>query len=170
MAQLISDRRDIDFVLYEQLKIEDILKTEKYHDLNRKMFDMVISEARNLGIKEIYPTYEEGDRDGVKFENGKVSVPQCFHRPYALFAEGEWIAMSEDPGVGWRHETLSREDLYEVGRYLIDRGGEVMQRYWRHRLEIDRSISSRQRQAVGDGQPEQRCRLARTVLSILSPD
>jgi hypothetical protein len=29
MAQLLSDRRDIDFVLYEQLKIEDILKTRK---------------------------------------------------------------------------------------------------------------------------------------------
>jgi hypothetical protein len=100
MAQLLADRRDIDFVLYEQLKIEDILKTEKYSELNRKMFDMVISEARNLGIKEIYPTYEEGDREGVKFENGKVTVPQCFHRPYKLFAEGEWIAMAENPEVG----------------------------------------------------------------------
>jgi alkylation response protein AidB-like acyl-CoA dehydrogenase len=100
MAQIISDRRDIDFVLYEQLGIEDLLKTEKYGDLNRKMFDMVISEARNLGIKEIYPTYTEGDREGVKFDNGKVSVPECFHRPYALFVEGEWIAMAEDPEVG----------------------------------------------------------------------
>ncbi len=100
MAQLLSDRRDIDFVLYEQLKIEDILETEKFNDLDRKMFDMVISEARNLGIKEIYPTYKEGDREGVKFENGKVVVPQCFQRPYALFVEGEWIAMAEDPEVG----------------------------------------------------------------------
>jgi len=100
MAQVLSDRRDIDFVLYEQLQIEDLLKTEKYHDLNRKMFDMVISEARNLGLKEFLPTYQEGDREGVKFENSKVAVPQCFHRPYALFAEGEWIAMAEDPEVG----------------------------------------------------------------------
>ena len=100
MAQLISERRDIDFVLYEQMKIEDLLKTEKYRDLNRKMFDMVISEARNLGIKEIYPTYTQGDREGIKFENGKVTVPECFHRPYALFVEGEWIAMAEDPEVG----------------------------------------------------------------------
>ena len=100
MAQLLSDRRDIDFVLYEQLKIEDILKSEKYNDLNRKMFDMVISEARNLGIKEIYPTYAEGDREGVKFDNGRVIVPECFHRPYQLFVEGEWIAMAEDPEVG----------------------------------------------------------------------
>jgi alkylation response protein AidB-like acyl-CoA dehydrogenase len=100
MAQLLSDRRDIDFVLYEQLKIEEILKAEKFNDLNRKMLDMVISEARILGIKEIYPTYKEGDREGVKFENGKVIVPECFHRPYALFVEGEWIAMAEDPEVG----------------------------------------------------------------------
>ena len=100
MVQLLSDRRDMDFVLYEQLRIEDILKTEKYNDLNRKMFDMVISEARNLGIKEIYPTYKQGDREGVKYENGKVTVPQCFHRPYELFVEGEWIAMAEDPEVG----------------------------------------------------------------------
>jgi len=100
MAQLLADRRDIDFVLYEQLKIEDILKTEKYNDLNRKMFDMVISEARNLGIKEIFPTYKEGDREGIKFENGRVTAPQCFQRPYALFVEGEWIAMAEDPKVG----------------------------------------------------------------------
>jgi hypothetical protein len=100
MAQLLSDRRDIDFVLYEQLKIEDLVKTEKYSDLNRKMFDMVISEARNLGLKEIHPTYKEGDREGVKFENGSVIAPGCFQRPYDLFVEGEWIAMAEDPEVG----------------------------------------------------------------------
>ena len=29
MAQLIADRRDIDFVLYEQLEIENLLKTKR---------------------------------------------------------------------------------------------------------------------------------------------
>jgi alkylation response protein AidB-like acyl-CoA dehydrogenase len=100
MAQLISDRRDIDFVLYEQLEIENLLKTVKYKDLNRKMFEMVVSEARNLSVKEILPTYSEGDRQGLGFENGQVKVPDCFRRPYRLFAEGEWIAMAEDPEVG----------------------------------------------------------------------
>jgi hypothetical protein len=37
MAQLISDRRDMDFVLYEQLQIESLFKTKKFNDLNRKM-------------------------------------------------------------------------------------------------------------------------------------
>ena len=100
MAQLISDRRDMDFVLYEQLQIDALFETGKFSDLNRKMLDMVISEAKNLGIKEILPTYSEGDRQGVRFEKGEVKVPDCFHRPYKLYVEGEWIAMSEDPEVG----------------------------------------------------------------------
>jgi alkylation response protein AidB-like acyl-CoA dehydrogenase len=117
MAQLISDRRDIDFVLYEQLEIEDLLKTPKYKDLNRKMFDMVISEARNFGIKEILPTYTQGDREGVHFDNGKVKVPECFQRPYRLFVEGEWIAMAEDLEVGGQGLPLTiRQAAFE---YII---------------------------------------------------
>jgi hypothetical protein len=100
LAQLISDRRDIDFVLFEQFNIERLFQMAKYKDLNRKMIDMVISEARNLGVKEILPTYMEGDRAGVQFENGNVKMAECFRRPYKLFAEGEWIAMSEDPEFG----------------------------------------------------------------------
>jgi alkylation response protein AidB-like acyl-CoA dehydrogenase len=100
VPQLIADRRDIDFVLYEQLAIEDLLKTKKYNSLNRKMFDMIISEARNFGIKELLPTYSEGDREGVQFNNGVVHVPACFHRAYELFVEGEWPAMAEDPQSG----------------------------------------------------------------------
>ena len=88
MAQLISDRRDMDFVLYEQLQIESLFKTNKFNDLNRKMLNMVVSEAKNLGIKEILPTYAEGDREGAAFEDGRVKVPACFHRPYKLFVKG----------------------------------------------------------------------------------
>ena len=100
MAQLISDRKDIDFVLYEQLGVEALLETEKYGDMNRKMFDMIISEARNFGIKEILPTYVEGDRQGIRLEDGKVLVPDCFRRPHQLYVENEWLAMTEDPEYG----------------------------------------------------------------------
>ena len=30
MAQVISDRRDVDFVLHEQLQVEDLSKHEKH--------------------------------------------------------------------------------------------------------------------------------------------
>jgi alkylation response protein AidB-like acyl-CoA dehydrogenase len=100
MAQQIADRRDVDFVLYEQLGVEDLTKHARYKGMNRKMFDMIITEARNFAIKEILPVNEEGDRIGLKFENNQVTVPECFHRPYALLREGGWIAMTEDPDIG----------------------------------------------------------------------
>ncbi len=100
MGQLLADRRDIDFVLYEQLETESITKTEKFSDFNKKLFDMVISEARTLAIKEILPTNAEGDRLGVTFENGIVTVPECYHKPYQLLTEGEWTSMTEDPEWG----------------------------------------------------------------------
>ncbi len=100
MAQQIADRRDIDFVLYEQINIESLFDKERYRDLNRKMVDMIVSEARSFGIKEILPTHGEGDREGVKFENGRVVVPQCFKRPYDLMVENQWVSLTEDPEVG----------------------------------------------------------------------
>ena len=92
MAQQIADRRDVDFVMYEQLELEELIKNEKFSDINKKTVDMIITEARNFAIKEILPVNEEGDKVGLKFENNQVIVPECFHRPYKLMREGEWIA------------------------------------------------------------------------------
>ena len=100
MTQLIADRRDIDFVLYEQFDVEALTENAKYNYLNRKTFDLIINEARNLAIKEILPTFAEGDREGVQFENGHVRVPACYHRPYRFIREGEWTAMTADPELG----------------------------------------------------------------------
>jgi len=100
MAQIIADRRDIDFVLHEQMQVEDLSKHERFAEFNKKTVDMIVSEARNLAIKEILPTQELGDQEGCKFENGKVTVPESFHRAYKLFKEGEWVAMTEDPEWG----------------------------------------------------------------------
>ena len=100
MTHVIADRRDIDFVLYEQFKADAFCELDKYRDFNRKTFDMIVSEARRFAVKEILPTLAEGDREGAVFENGRVKVPECFKRPYKLFVEGEWTAMTADPDLG----------------------------------------------------------------------
>jgi len=100
MAQIIADRRDVDFVLHEQLAIENLCKHERFADFNRKTVDLIVSEARNLAVKEMMPALKAGDEEGCAFENGRVTVPESFHRIYALFREGEWIAMSDDPRWG----------------------------------------------------------------------
>ena len=100
MAQILADRRDIDFVLHEQLKVDQFAKHELFSDFNRKTIDLVISEARNLAVKEILPTQADGDRLGVHFENGKVTVPESFHKAWKALRDGEWLATTEDPEWG----------------------------------------------------------------------
>ena len=100
MAQLIADRRDVDFVLHEQLQVENLSEHEKYAEFSKKTIDLIISEARNLAIKELLPTQKLGDQEGCKLENGKVTVPESFHRIYQLFKEGEGVAMPEEPEWG----------------------------------------------------------------------
>jgi len=100
MAQVIADRRDVDFVLFEQMNAEELSQHEQYAEFNRKTMEMVVSEARNLAVKEIFPTQQEGDHLGCRFDNGVVTVPECYRRPWQMFIEGEWLALTEDPEYG----------------------------------------------------------------------
>ena len=100
MAQQVAERRDIEFVLHEQLNVAELSRFEQFAEFNKKTIDLVVSEARNLAIKELLPCLKEGDEQGCTFENGKVTVPSSFHKPYALFRQGEWIAMSDNPKWG----------------------------------------------------------------------
>ncbi len=100
MAQTLTDRRDVQFALYEQLDVVSLAKDPKYKGLNKKTFDMVLNEARSLATKEFLPISAEGDVEGCKFENGRVKLPESFHRAYELLKEGEWIALSDDPEAG----------------------------------------------------------------------
>ena len=117
MAQVIADRRDVDFVLYEQFHVEELSKHEKFAEFNKKTVDLIVSEARNLAVKEILPTQELGDREGVRFENGKVTVPESFKRIYELYTEGEWVAMTED--LEWGGQGMPRTVALAAGDYFV---------------------------------------------------
>ncbi|MCP3942673.1 MAG: acyl-CoA dehydrogenase [Desulfobacteraceae bacterium] len=93
MAQLISDRRDIDFNLYEMFDVQELLQFEAFKDFDKKTFDMIINEARNLAIKELLPTYEDGDKTGVSYNgDGTVTTPDSFKKAHKLYVENEWTA------------------------------------------------------------------------------
>ena len=117
MAQYIADRRDVDFVLHEQMKVGDLSKHERFAEFNKKTIDMIVSEARNLAIKEILPTQKIGDQEGCKFENGKVTVPESFHRAYELFKEGEWMAMPEN--TEWGGQGMPETVALAANDYLV---------------------------------------------------
>lgn len=117
MAQLISDRRDIEFVIHEQLesgKLPDL--HENFADFNKKTIDLIISEARNFAVKELLPANKEGDEQGCKLENGVVTTPESFKRLYEIFNDGEWLAVTEDPE--WGGQGMPRTVASVVAEYF----------------------------------------------------
>ena len=94
MPQVLADRRDIDFNLYELFHTDQLCELERFREFNKKVFDMIVTEARNFAIKELQPTYADGDKIGVTYENGVVRVPESFHRAYRLYCENEFNAPS----------------------------------------------------------------------------
>ena len=117
MAQQIADRRDIDFVLHEMLNVVELSKHEKYQDFNRKTIDLIVSEARNLAIKEMLPTQVIGDRQGVLFEKGAVKVPDEFKKLYDTYREGEWVAMVES--LDWGGQGMPRTVAQAASEYFV---------------------------------------------------
>jgi alkylation response protein AidB-like acyl-CoA dehydrogenase len=100
MAQAIIDQTDLDFVLFEQFKIDRLREYEQFADYNRKVIEMVVKEARHLAVKEVLPTSKIGDEKGCRFENGIVLLPKAFKQVWKLLAEGEWFVPNADPDWG----------------------------------------------------------------------
>ncbi len=82
----------------------------------KKTIELILKEARNLAIKEMLPTNKIGDEVGVKLEDGKVIVPEEFHRIYELLKEGEWIGMSENPD--WGGQGMPRSVAMAAGDFF----------------------------------------------------
>jgi alkylation response protein AidB-like acyl-CoA dehydrogenase len=101
MAQVITDKRDVEFVIHEQLNAESLADLcDDFADFNKKTINMVISEAKNFAVKELLPANKEGDEQGCTLENGVVKTPESFKRLFDIFNEGEWLAVTEPPEWG----------------------------------------------------------------------
>ncbi|MCK8602786.1 acyl-CoA dehydrogenase [Desulfoferrobacter suflitae] len=98
--KLLADERDIKFVLYEQLHVEELCKYPAYSDFSQELFDMVIDQAEKLAEKELYPANKLGDQQGCRFEDGVVRAPEAFHKAYRHYCEGGWLAIADPPEVG----------------------------------------------------------------------
>ena len=113
MANLLVDERDVKFVLYEQLEIEQLSNTAKYAEYSKEMYDLVLEQAWKLAENEMAPANRKGDEQGCVWEDGKVRVPESYHRPYEIYRQGGWLSMAEalEAGIPGSHGARSHRSL-----------------------------------------------------------
>jgi alkylation response protein AidB-like acyl-CoA dehydrogenase len=100
MGNKLIDLRDARFAIYDQLKISELFAYEKFSDYSEAEIELAITTAEKLAVNEYYPINEVGDKTGVHFDNGKVTVPEAFHAAYKKFCEGGWTAPAESYDLG----------------------------------------------------------------------
>lgn len=93
------NKRDLDFVLYEQLKVQD-LDHERFADFGREEYDMIISEGIKFSREVLGPLNQDADRIGCTFKDGDVTTPPGCKAAYKLAGENGWISPTMDPAYG----------------------------------------------------------------------
>jgi len=100
LANILVDERDIRFVLFEQLKVQELCEKETFSEFSDEVFKMILVEALKFSEKMLFPLNLKGDKEGACFAEGKVSVTPGTKETYQAFVEAGWLTPSEDEDVG----------------------------------------------------------------------
>ncbi|NLA74765.1 MAG: hypothetical protein GX846_04735 [Deltaproteobacteria bacterium] len=90
MKKLLIDDRDQVFVLFEQLRMQDLFNKEPYSDFDEEICRMILREAEKLATNVMMPTYRETDIAGCTLKDGRVFVPELFRELWRSWNDGEW--------------------------------------------------------------------------------
>jgi alkylation response protein AidB-like acyl-CoA dehydrogenase len=100
MPNIIADEKDVRFALFDVLKVQDLSKTEKFSAFSQDVMEMILSEAQKFAENVLFPLNLRGDKEGVKFEDGKVySVPGT-KETYRAYMKGGWLTAREKEDLG----------------------------------------------------------------------
>jgi len=102
MSDTLVNLRDIQFVLYEMLRVETLTKYEYFADHSKETFDTALDAAYRLAREVCWPTYGEMDRIGATYDakSKTTRVPQCMHRVWQAYKEGGWHGQTAPAEVG----------------------------------------------------------------------
>ena len=74
MAAQTFSRRNLNFLLHEVFKAEELTQHPYFKDYSREAFDMVLDSATEISEKILLPAFTEGDRTPPELRNGEVKV------------------------------------------------------------------------------------------------
>ena len=103
-----ANLRDIQFVLFEQLKIQESMSEfEDLGEWDKDMYQSVLESALEICNEKLWPCNATGDVEGCSLDGeGNVTVPKSFEGAWQAMCEGGWIGLTapmEFGGVGLPH-------------------------------------------------------------------
>jgi alkylation response protein AidB-like acyl-CoA dehydrogenase len=108
-----ADLREIQFLLFEQFGIGDILGQEPFQEWGPDEVKMVIDECYRFATDVIGPTNAVGDREGCRIENGSVVAPRAFESAWKRLYEAGWRQLSVSSEFGGQGSPITLQVVAE---------------------------------------------------------
>ncbi len=96
MARYFADLTDIEFNLFEFLKIQNLTQFE----LEEADSKGILSEFHKFVENEIFPSREPSDLEGVKHIDGKVIAPDCLKKFHQSYHDNGWFSLGFPEEIG----------------------------------------------------------------------
>lgn len=95
-----ANLRDLQFLLFEQFKLDELLGKEPYANWGKDEVVAVLEEAYAWVQKHMGPYNRTGDDEGCRLDNGQVRVPSGFKEAWKALFEAGWrtLAVEEKHG------------------------------------------------------------------------
>lgn len=92
--------RDFEFVIKELLEIDKYKHLKGFEEVDENLLSSLLAEGAKLCEEVLFPLNQSGDKEGVKFDNGKVKVPAGFKDAYHTYIASGWTGFTCDPEYG----------------------------------------------------------------------
>ena len=100
MVEYNAPKRDYDFLLNEVLNVIPIIQKLGFSEFDKEFLSM-LTEGWGEHVKEVWhPINQLGDREGLEFNNGEITMPKEFKDAYRESVDAGWLSTSCKPEHG----------------------------------------------------------------------
>ncbi|MUL67382.1 acyl-CoA dehydrogenase [Mycobacterium sp. CBMA 234] len=100
MKSLLLSRRDLDFLLYEWLKVDELTARPRFADHSRETFDGVLDLSEQLAERYFAPHNKKSDANEPTFNGQTVTLVPEVKEAWDAFVAADLIGMSMEESVG----------------------------------------------------------------------
>ena len=97
---MIVNRRDLDFILYETLGLDEIFKSERYADYDRESLDAMMDLSQTIAEDQFLSCAAKLDANEPQFVDGKVETIPELKEAIAAYQESGLCASAYDTDIG----------------------------------------------------------------------
>jgi alkylation response protein AidB-like acyl-CoA dehydrogenase len=100
MKSTLLSRRDLDFLLFEWLRVDELTKRQRFADHSRETFSDVLDLCEHLATRYFAPHNKKSDANEPTFDGHKVAVIPEVKEAWDAFAQADLMAMTMDRELG----------------------------------------------------------------------